>query len=92
MAKRQIRSTEEQVQELVVAYDASSNGPTRTRHQAARLYGIGYPAQEIMDITGCSCSSLMGWCRAYWAVGVEAWVDQRVAHANSRMPLGLVRA
>ena len=92
MAKRQFHLADEQVQELIVAYDASRDGPTRTRYQAVRLYGIGYPAQEIMDITGCSYSSLMGWCRAYRDGGVEDWVDKRVAHANSRLPLGLVRA
>jgi hypothetical protein len=52
MAKRRFHLTDEQVQELIVAYDASRDGPTRTRYQAVRLHGIGYPAQEIMDITG----------------------------------------
>jgi len=85
MAKRQFHLTDEQVQELIVAYDASRDGPTRTRYQAVRLYGIGYPAQEIMDITGCSYSSLMGWCRAYREDGVEALVDKRVGGNRAKL-------
>jgi transposase len=85
MAKRQFHLTDEQVQELVVAYDACKDGPTRTRYQAVRLYGIGYPAQEVMDITGCSYSSLMGWCRAYREDGVEALVDKRVGGNRAKL-------
>ncbi|MFW6116397.1 MAG: helix-turn-helix domain-containing protein [bacterium] len=85
MAKRQFRLTDEQVQELVTAYDACKDGPTRTRYQAVRLYGIGYPAQEIIDITGCSYSSLMGWCRAYRKDGVEALVDKRVGGNRAKL-------
>ena len=85
MAKRQFHLTDEQVEELVAAHDACRDGPTRTRYQAVRLYGIGYPAQEIVDITGCSYSSLMGWCRAYREDGVEALVDKRVGGNRAKL-------
>jgi transposase len=85
MAKRQFHLTDEQVQGLVVANDACRDGPTRTRYQAVRLYGIGYPAQEVMDATGCSYSSLMGWCRVYREDGVEALVDKRVGGNRAKL-------
>ena len=78
MAKREFKLTPEQVNELLGAYQSSSDGATRTRFQAVRLYGSGYSAQEVMDITNCSRSSLMGWCRQYRLYRVLGLVDKRV--------------
>ena len=36
-----------------MAYISCKDGPTRTRCQAVRLYGISYPVEQIRDITGC---------------------------------------
>jgi transposase len=85
MAKRQFRLTDDQVQELIAAYDACRDGPTRTRYQAVRLYGTGYRTQEIIDITGCSYSSLMVWCRVYREHGVDALVDKRVGGNRAKL-------
>ena len=77
MADRQFRLTEEQAQELFNAFDRCKDGPTRTRYQAVRLYGTGYPVKEVEAITGCSRSTLMGWCRIYREQGIAGLIDKR---------------
>ena len=78
MRQRTFRLTEAQACELQGAYHNCPDGPTRTRYQAVRLYGLGYPTREIEAICGCSRSSLMEWCRSYQEAGVSGLVDQRV--------------
>lgn len=70
--------TEAQACELQGAYHNCRHAQTRTRYQAVRLYGLGYPTREIEDICGCSRSSLLEWCRRYQQAGVTGLVDQRV--------------
>jgi transposase len=77
MATRRFQLTEEQVKELANAYTNCKDGPTRTRYQAVRLYGTGYPVKEAIEITGCSRSSLMGWCRTYQTDRAVSLVDKR---------------
>jgi len=77
MAKRRFQLTEEQVKELTQAYLGCKDGPTRTRYQAVRLYGTGYPVKEVIDITGCSQTSLMDWCRIYRTQGTAGLIDKR---------------
>ena len=55
-----------------------TDGPTRTRYQAVRLYGSGYPVAQIAEITGCSRTSLLDWCRLYRDDGVAALLDGRL--------------
>ena len=77
MAKRQFQLTETQRTELQRAYATSREGASRTRYQAVRLYGSGYPVTEIVSITGCSRTSLMEWCRTYTTHGAAGLHDQR---------------
>ena len=77
--------TEEQVRELRSAYSSCRKGHTRTRYQAVRLYGTGYPVKEVIDITGCSRPSLMEWCRNYRADGIAALVDKRVGGNRAKL-------
>ena len=77
MADRKFRLTEKQAQELFNAFDRCKDGPTRTRYQAVRLYGTGYPFREIEAITGCRRSTLMDWCRIYREQGVAGLIDKR---------------
>lgn len=85
MAKRKFHLTQEQVRELLEAYTREKDGPTRTRYLAVRLYGTGYPVQEILDMTGCSRSSLMGWCRTYGSQGMDGLVDKRAGGNRARL-------
>ena len=77
MATRQFHLTEDQVKELANAYTNCRDGLTRTRYQAVRLYGTGYPVKEIRNITGCSRTSLLDWCRIYRTEGVAGLIDKR---------------
>ena len=85
MAKRQFQLSEEQEKELIAAYASCKDGMTRTRYQAVRLYGTGYPVQEVMEITGCSRSSLMEWCRAYRSAGIAGLVDKRAGGNRAKL-------
>ncbi len=77
MRIRKFRLTDAQVKELTGAYRQCTDGPTRPRCQAVRLYGTGYPLEEIQQITGCSTTRLMEWCRAYSEHGTAALQDGR---------------
>jgi transposase len=76
-AQRNFQLTEQQQQELKIAYHKSSNGPLRTKLQAIRLYGSGYPTAEISEITSCSRRTVLRWCRKYRDEGIAGLIDQR---------------
>ncbi|MDP9314735.1 MAG: helix-turn-helix domain-containing protein [Chloroflexota bacterium] len=78
MANRHFSLTDVQAAELRQAYLRTKDGATRTRYQAVRLYGEGYPVTHISEITGCSRTSLLDWCRLYQHQGVPGLVDGRV--------------
>ncbi len=90
MAKRQFQVTEEQEKELIAAYASCRDGLTRTRYQAVRLYGTGYPVQEVMKITGCSRSSLLEWCRASRIAGTAGLVDKRTGGNRAKLKLAQI--
>jgi transposase len=77
MAKRKFQLSESDRQQLIQAYALCKDGPTRTRYQAVRLYGEGYSVSDIEQLTGCSRSSLMEWCRAYQQDRRYGLVDKR---------------
>ena len=77
MAKRKFQLSDSERQQLIQAYALCKDGPTRTRYQAVRLYGEGYSVSDIEQITGCSRTSLMEWCRAYQQDPRQGLVDKR---------------
>lgn len=77
MAKRIFHITQEQERELQQAFETTKDGATRTRIQAVRMYGSQYKVEEIQRLTGCSWSSLMGWCRSYREQGIDGLRDHR---------------
>ena len=83
MAKRQFQLDEAQIKELIAAYNQTTEGATRTRLQAMRLYATGYSVRAIIEITQCSRTSLMEWCQKYLTQGTGTLVDHR-AGGNSR--------
>jgi len=85
MAKRKFRLTDAERKGLLKAYRTCKDAPTRTRYQAVRLYGEGYPEAEIEQITGCSRTSLMEWCRAYRADYSQGLVDKRVGGNRAKL-------
>jgi transposase len=85
MAKRKFQLSEDQVREVIAAYSSCKDGPTRTRYQAVRLYGTGYPTKDVTQITGCSRITLMEWCRNYSAQGIAGLADKRVGGNAARL-------
>jgi transposase len=87
MAKRNFQINEQQEHELRQAFEQERDGPTRTRFQAVRLYGLGYRVGDIQEITGCTRSSLMNWVRDYQPNGVAALADQRQGGNRAKLRL-----
>jgi len=85
MARQRFRLSKQQENELIGAYASCKDGPTRTRYQAVRLYGTGYPTEEVLKITGCSRTSLMDWCRHYRSDGVDALKDKRIGGNRAKL-------
>ncbi len=85
MATRKFSLTDTETAALRQAYDRTKDGPTRTRYQAVRLSGAGYPVAQIAAITGCSRTSLMDWCRLYRAHGVAGLVDGRLGGNRAKL-------
>ena len=85
MAKRKFKLTEAERKELMRAYRTCKDADTRTRYQAVRLYGEGLSEVEIEQITGCSRTSLMEWCRAYRADPSQGLVDKRVGGNRAKL-------
>ena len=85
MAKRKFNLTEAERKELLKAYRTCKDAATRTRYQAVRLYGEGYSVDGIMQITGCSRTSLMEWCRAYREDHAQGLVDKRVGGNHAKL-------
>jgi transposase len=85
MPRRRARLTEQQETQLRQAFAACKDGPTRTRYQAVLMYGVGYPVEEIISLTGCSRTSLMDWYRQYRAHGTEGLIDRRVGGNRAKL-------
>ena len=85
MAKRKFTLTETERKELLQAYRGCKNAATRTRYQAVRLYGEGYPVKEIEQITGCNRTSLMEWCRAYREDPSQGLIDKRIGGNRAKL-------
>jgi len=85
MAKRKFILTQAERKELLQAYRVCKDAGTRTRYQAVRLYGEGYPEGEIEQITGCSRTSLMEWCRAYREDPFQGLVDKRTGGNRAKL-------
>jgi transposase len=77
MSRERIKLTSEQVNELQVAQDNSTEASSALRFQAVRLYGTGYPVSEIEAICRCRRPSLLEWRRKYQQGGVAALLDHR---------------
>lgn len=85
MAKREFHLTEQQIRELRRAHDECTDGDTQTRYQAVRLYGTSYPLQTILDVTGCSISSLRTWVHAYRTAGLASLADHRLGGNSAKL-------
>lgn len=85
MSERQFKLNEKQVSELWRAYDEGRDSDAQTRYQALRLYGTAYPLPTILDVTGCSLSSLRTWVRAYRIAGLAGLADHRCGGNSAKL-------
>ena len=85
MAKRKFKLSDEERKELLQAYHTCKDAATKTRYQAVRLYGEGYPEAEIEQITGCSRTSLMEWCRSYREDHAQGLIDKRIGGNRAKL-------
>ena len=85
MSRKRITLTDEQKNELRMAYDACRDGVTKIRYQAVLLYANGRSVDEIKEITGCSGTSLMDWWRIYRRAGVAGLVDKRLGGNSAKL-------
>ncbi len=85
MAKRNFQLNKQELDELRRRMDISKDGATRMRYQAVWMYAKGYRVTEILEINGCSRTSLMNWCRAYREAGPEELEDQRTGGNNAKL-------
>jgi transposase len=85
MAKRKFILKKQELGELRRRMDRSKDGATRMRYQAVWMSAKGYQLAEIIEINGCSRTSLMNWCRAYREGGREELEDQRTGGNNAKL-------
>jgi len=77
MAKRKFTLTTTKETELRVAYHQSKDANLSKKLLAVRLYGTAHPTQPILDLVGCSRTSLMEWVQRYQREGLDGLKDQR---------------
>lgn len=77
MAKRKFILTSAKEAELKIAYHQSKDADYSKKLLAVRLYGTGHPTQHILDLVGCSRTSLMEWVQRYQLNGLDGLKDQR---------------
>lgn len=70
MAKRTFTLTPEQRAELGQAYEGTTKPQEQRYFQAVRLYGEGWAADSVQDITGCTYPTLMRWVGRYRRAGL----------------------
>jgi len=46
---------------------------------------MGYPIAQVHDITGCTRTSLMDWCRRYCTHGLDGLIDARVGGNRAKL-------
>jgi transposase len=77
MAKRKFTLTTTEVVRLKAAYHQSKDGNFSKKVLAVRLYGTGHPTESILDLVGCSRTSLMEWVQKYQLYGLDGLKDSR---------------
>jgi transposase len=77
MAKRKFVLSPTELSEIRAEYHQSQDDVLNKKLLAVQLYGIGRKVKEILDLTQCSRSRLMAWCKQYRTKGIEGIRDQR---------------
>ena len=85
MSRQRYQLSKEQQQELQSNYHNSREAKERSRYQALRLYGQGRTVADIMEITGCSETSLNEWWSKYRSHGIGSLKDHRQGGNSAKL-------
>lgn len=85
MRPRALHLTSADARALQAAEQQTRDVAYRTRLRVVRLYGPGYPTEQITAMTSAHRSSLMLWCRSYRTGGIAALADQRAGGASAKL-------
>lgn len=85
MSRQRYQLSENQLKELQASYRNSRKTDEQTRYQAVRLYGQGRPVEDVMDITGCSQTSLYEWWSKYRTKGISGLKDHRLGGNHRKL-------
>lgn len=77
MAKRKFTLTRAEEAKLKAAYHQSKDANLSKKLLAVRLYGSGHPTEEIIELVGCSRTSMMEWVQKYASDSLDSLKDQR---------------
>lgn len=77
MVKRKFTLTTEEKAKFKAAYHQSKDANLSKKLLAVRLYGSDHPTDEIIELVGCSRTSLMEWVQKYQLDGLDSLKDQR---------------
>lgn len=77
MAKRKFILTKAEEAKFKAAYHQSKDANVSKKLLAVRLYGSGYPTDEIIELVGCNRTSLMEWAQKYQSDGLDSLKDRR---------------
>ena len=85
MKNRRFHLTEDQLKELKGYEQANKRVDVAKRLQAIRLYGTGRAMSDILEIIGCSETSVRDWATLYKGKGIDGLLDHHdVSAQNAR--------
>lgn len=85
MAKREFTLTLEEEAEFKAAYHQSKDANLSKKLLAVRLYGTGHRTDSIIELVGCSRTSLMEWVQKYQQYGLDSLKDQRQGGNHTKL-------
>lgn len=92
MAKRQFHLTQDQLKELKCHEQVNKRVDVAKRLQAVRLYGTGRATSDILEIVGCSETSVRDWATLYKRQGIDGLLDHHDVSAQNARKLSQEQA
>ena len=85
MAKRKFTLMPEELRKLRVIFETTKDSALRMRAQSVWMYAQNYPVAEILNLQGCSRTSLMNWVRGVQTEGLNSLEDRRRGGNNAKL-------
>jgi transposase len=77
MTKRKFTLTKEEEAKLKASYHQTKDANLSKKLLAVRLYGSGQLTDNIIELVGCSRTSMMEWVQKYQSKGLDSLKDRR---------------